>query len=407
MTEYTKETLLIVDDEEGPRESLKIVFEERYHVLLARSGEEAVTVARQTPPHTVILDIRMAGMSGIEVLKSLKEIDPHTEVIMLTAYETLETARQALRYGARDYIGKPFNVKAMRTAVESAMEHRRLSLNIASSVGQLDSLQSDLEKLMMQEEMARTSSQIYAGVLHDINNPLTIIRGYVDLLMHRLAEMSRLTGNDLEEVRENMNTVAQQVRVCCSISNRHLELIRRESPEGQLVSVNLILQDLQDLIKVHPAVRESMVEITPLEEDTSVFIHSSELMQILLNLVTNSLQNSPASRKVTVQAALLPSLPSAAKFTNGPEERIINGEILDPKRSYVAVTIRDQGKGIPADIIEEVFEPYFTTRKEDNGTGLGLAIVSRLVTRNRGAIHLRTKVGEGSSFTVYLPRESE
>ncbi len=407
MTDQEKETLLIVDDEEGPRESLKIVFEERYRVLLANSGEEAVALARETPPHTVILDIRMAGMSGIEVLKALKEIDKNTEVIMLTAYETLETARQALRHGAHDYIGKPFNVKAMRTAVDNAMKSRRLSEDVAESVHRLDSLQADLENLMMQEEMARTSSQVYAGVLHDINNPLTIIRGYVDLLMHRLGEMSKLTGQELEEVRESMTTVAQQVRVCCSISNRHLELIRRDAPDGQLISVNLILQDLKELIKVHPAVKEAMVSIEHLQEDTSVFIHGSELMQILLNLVTNSLQSSSGAQKVTVDARKLDKLPEAQKFRDGPNERIINGDILDPKHAYVAISISDKGQGIPEDIIEDIFEPYFTTKKADKGTGLGLAIVSRLVKRNRGAVRLRTQPGNGCTFTVYLPQEAQ
>ena len=139
-----RETLLIVDDEEGPRESLKIVFEERYNVVIAKSGEEALAIARKTPVNAAVLDIRMSGMSGVEVLQGLKSIDRNIEVIMLTAYETLETARQALRLGARDYIGKPFNVKAMRTAVENAMEHRRIALSVKDSVRKLDSLQTDL-----------------------------------------------------------------------------------------------------------------------------------------------------------------------------------------------------------------------------------------------------------------------
>ncbi len=407
MSDNEGETLLIVDDEEGPRESLKIVFEERYDVIIAKSGEEALEIARKTTVNAAILDIRMAGMSGVEVLRGLKTIDRNIEVIMLTAYETLETARQALRLGARDYIGKPFNVRAMRTAVENAMEHRRIALSVRDSVRKLDTLQTDLENVMMREEMARTSTQVYAGVLHDINNPLTIIRGYVDILMHRLTEISNMAGNELEEFRENMNTVAQQVNVCCAISNRHLQMLRREKPEGQLISVNQILGDLEELIKVHPAVKKAVVRVTPLDQDVLVFIHSTELMQILLNLVTNSLQSSPIVQEVDVHACKYERLPEADHFSDGPEERVINADVLEPNRPYVGIVITDQGKGIPPDIINDVFEPYFTTKKEDQGTGLGLAIVSRLVKRNGGAIHLRTRLDEGTTFTIYLPEEED
>ena len=407
MTDPDRETLLIVDDEEGPRESLKIVFEERYHVILAKSGEEAIEVVKKTPVHAAVLDIRMAGITGIEVLKSLKELDEKIEVIMLTAYETLETARQALRYGASDYIGKPFNVKAMRTAVKKAMDRRRLAVNLSESAKRLDSLQSDLENLMMREEMARTSSQVYAGVLHDINNPLTIIRGYVDMLMHRLTKISSDVGDGFDGVLDNMNTIAQQVNVCCSISNRHLELIRRDSSEGQDISVNLILRDLEELIKVHPAVKAGMVRVEYLKADTSVFIHASELMQILLNLVTNALQSSSSSERVTVTPETIDRLPHGGTFSVGPGERIINKEVFDPGKPYILLTVSDKGKGISPDIISDVFEPYFTTKKEDKGTGLGLAIVARLVKRNRGAVHLRTRVGEGTSFTLYFPQEAQ
>ena len=97
-------TMLVVDDEEGPRLSLRMVFKNDFRVHTVENGDQAVEFARHNPVHVCILDIRMAGRSGIEVLRNLKEIDPHVEIIMLTAYETIETARQALRFGACDYL---------------------------------------------------------------------------------------------------------------------------------------------------------------------------------------------------------------------------------------------------------------------------------------------------------------
>src|SRR6476620_1328167 len=100
-------TLLICDDEEGPRQSLRIVFKNDYHVLVASDGLEAIMLARSNPVNVCVCDIMMLGMSGVEVLKELKQINPTIEVIMLTAFETIETARQALRFGASDYLNKP------------------------------------------------------------------------------------------------------------------------------------------------------------------------------------------------------------------------------------------------------------------------------------------------------------
>src|SRR5207247_10370400 len=105
-----KRTLLIVDDEEGPRQSLRIVFKDDYNILLAESGTMAIEMAKQHTVDAAVLDIRMSGMSGVELLGKLKEIDPTIEVLMLTAYETIETPRQALRLGACDSLYKPLHV---------------------------------------------------------------------------------------------------------------------------------------------------------------------------------------------------------------------------------------------------------------------------------------------------------
>jgi len=96
--------LLVVDDEEGPRESLNMIFCDDFDVTIATSGEEAIEFSTENPFDVVITDIRMRGMSGIDVLREVKKIDVHTEVIVLTAYETLDTARQAISFGASEYL---------------------------------------------------------------------------------------------------------------------------------------------------------------------------------------------------------------------------------------------------------------------------------------------------------------
>ena len=112
-------TLLIVDDEEGPRMSLRVIFKDNYDLLMAEDGPTAIELAQKHDIDVAILDIRMAGMSGIEVLERLRFVQPDIEAIMITAFETTDTIRQALRLRACDYINKPFDIATIRAAVNA------------------------------------------------------------------------------------------------------------------------------------------------------------------------------------------------------------------------------------------------------------------------------------------------
>ena len=125
--------LLIVDDEEGPRMSLRVIFKDKYDLLMAEDGPTAIELAQQNDVDVAILDIRMAGMSGIEVLERLRFVRPDIEAIMMTAFETTDTIRQALRLRACDYINKPFDLATIRSAVDQAMQRRLLESEIHSS----------------------------------------------------------------------------------------------------------------------------------------------------------------------------------------------------------------------------------------------------------------------------------
>jgi DNA-binding NtrC family response regulator len=118
--------LLIVDYEDGPRESLGIIFKHEYDLLMARDGPTAIEHAKQHDIDVVVTEINMAGMSGIELLERLKLLKPDIEVIMMTGLETTDTFRESLRLGACDFINKPFDIATIRSAVCKAMQRRRL-----------------------------------------------------------------------------------------------------------------------------------------------------------------------------------------------------------------------------------------------------------------------------------------
>jgi two-component system, sensor histidine kinase and response regulator len=248
-----RRTLLIVDDEEGPRQSLRVVFKEEYNLLMANDGARAIELAKQNRIDVAITDIRMVGMSGVELLEHLKAVDAGIEVIMLTAYETVDTLRLALRLGACDYLNKPFDISTMRKAVASAMERRSLGEEIRNNGQQLQELQKELQNQKMTEEITRTRGEIYASIIHDINGPLTVISGFIQLMSQRIGPGNRVEGEDLDFIKDRLRTITRQVTNCIEISRRYLSFLRQNSEENPPVGVNHILADLHQLLRVHPA----------------------------------------------------------------------------------------------------------------------------------------------------------
>ena len=125
-----KETILVVDDEFGPRESLRMILMSQYEVHTAASSEEALRFIRDNYVDLVLLDLNMPGRSGFSVLKAIKDSRSDIEVIVVTGYKSLENAKEAIRLGAEDFIPKPFNVPDIMAMVTRAMEKRRKNLEI-------------------------------------------------------------------------------------------------------------------------------------------------------------------------------------------------------------------------------------------------------------------------------------
>jgi signal transduction histidine kinase len=396
-------TLLVVDDEEGPRQSLRVVFKDEYNLLMASDGPTALALARSCPIDVAILDIRMAGMNGIEVLENLKKIDPTIEVVMMTAYETADTIRQALRLRACDYLNKPFDLSTMRQAVNTALERRRLARELRNNSGRLQELQTELQQQKLQEEITRTRGEIYASIIHDINGPLTIISGLIQIINQRIGEESGVEGEDLEMVKDRLKRITRQVTNCIDISRRYLSFLRQNPNENVRVWVNQILGDLGELLRVHPSTRNNQLLIHPLPEDVSVPVNGTDLIQILLNLTLNALQCTPGYHRVEINGQLLHQPLDLDQFHDGPEDRFILRETFRNTPPLLALSVQDNGPGISPEIMPRLFEPFLSKQFKTNGTGLGLCIVHRLLKEAHGALQAHSQVGQGSVFTVYLP----
>jgi len=396
-------TLLIVDDEEGPRMSLKLIFKENYDLLMADDGPTAIELAQQNDIDVAILDIRMAGMSGIEVLERLRFVQPNIEAIMITAFETTDTMRQALRLRACDYINKPFDLATIRSAVNQAMQRRVLESEIHNSAEKVRELLTELQNQRVEEQIAKTRGDIYASIIHDINGPLTVSFGFVQLLNKKLNQNIHLEVEDLEFIRERLRSVERQMSNCIEIQRRYLGFLRRQSSDTTSVGVNQLLRDLEQLVRVHPSLQENEFSIVPLAGEIGVKVNGTDIIQILLNLAVNAFQCSTVPHRVEVGGEVLVAPLDLTQFKDGPNDRLLNVESMENTAPLVKLWVRDTGPGIRAEVLPKIFDPYFTTKGPRQGTGLGLNIVQRLIKEGNGALHVHTKTNEGTTFTIYLP----
>ena len=399
-------TILVVDDEEGPRLSAKMTLKDNYDIVMASDGPSAVSIVQNQKIDVAVLDIRMPGMSGVDVLERIKFLDPTIEAVMITAFETTDTIRQSLKLRACDYLNKPYEVSALRSAVANAMQRRTLDTEILNNNEKLQQLFNELQNEKVEGQMAQARGDIYASIIHDINGPLTVISGFLQLINHRISSEEKLNDEGLVFVKDKLRTMTRQVTNCIEISRRYLSFLRKQPGEYARVGVNQLLSDLDHLMRVHPSQQNNEFDIQPLTQDIAVKLNGTDVIQMLLNLAVNAFQASPHPHRVQVTGESLNAPLDLSVFKDAPGERLMNVENFQNVAPLVRLTVSDNGSGIPPEVLPKIFQAYFTTKDARVGTGLGLNIVQRLVKESGGALHVKTAPGEGTAFSVYLPGAS-
>src|SRR5437868_9715140 len=205
--------VLVIDDEMGPRESLRMLLKPNYQVHTADCVEAGINLLKEKQPDTIVMDIRMPGVSGIEGLRQIREIDPNLSVVMLTGFGALETAKEALRLGANDYISKPFDAREMREVIGRNVERTRIHRSGVNAASEIKELNNRLLKEIAQKERLASLGQASAEFVHDLGNPLTIVWGYVQLLAKKLEQSEKEDGATNQTAKE-LQIIEQSVRHC-------------------------------------------------------------------------------------------------------------------------------------------------------------------------------------------------
>ena len=348
-----------------------MVFKDVFRVLLASSGDEGLSLLRRETVHAVILDLKMEGKTGLETLEQMRRGGCRVPVIILTGYGTIDAVKQAMHLGAIEFLSKPFDLADIDRLVRSAVERRKLEIEAEMLAGRLSTLNSELQERLERTERLALIGRISAEILHEINNPLTVIHGYAQLLLDELES----GGREPAERGKYLAAIGKEVARCQAISRLFLSLSRN-------------------------GIRRRPVDVNAEVEKTASFFRES----LAAGRVEFILSLDPAVPKIRGDADLihqaLVNLILNAVDAMGKEGRIEMRTA--PHEHGLSLTVADSGPGIAPESMARVFEPFFTT-KEGSGTGLGLAITREIITRHGGEISVASEPGIGSVFTVMLP----
>ena len=279
-------------------------------------------------------------------------------------------------------------MRLYQTAARRAHDLSRANKQLESEISERERAQ---EALKLSEEQLRQSQKMEAvgrlagGIAHDFNNLLTAIGGYSDFL---LADIDR-TDPRRDDVRE----IKKAATRAGALTAQLLAFSRRQIRQPRLLDLNAVLTDLEKMLR-RVIGEDVRIVWRPSERLGSVMADPSEIEQVMLNLVVNAGDAMPngGTVKVTTDTVTFEEGGCPARLSPG---------------KYIKLSVADTGMGMDAGTRARIFEPFFTTKEPGKGTGLGLSTVYAIVENVRGSIEVESAVGQGTTFTVYLPQHEE
>jgi len=371
----SQQVILLVDDN---AQNLKVLYETLvmtgHKLLVANSGQKALTILDDTPVDLILLDIMMPDMDGFEVCERFKaeEKNKDVPVIFLSALDDLDAKVRGFEVGAVDYITKPFQAPEVIARVRTHLRLRHLEWQQAL-VDARQQIEHQREQLAQVARLA-TLGEMAAGIAHEINQPLTAIANYASVSLRLLAkpsiDMALLSGTlqKLEAQTHRASSVVQRVRNFA------------RQPVGSVLEL-----DIPDLVRntvifaeveIHRLKGKLNVEIEP--GLPKLFSNPVQIQQVILNLIRNAME---ASLDAGIEAPV--------------NLRVRRMGIL------LQIVVEDSGPGLRADIAEKLFEPFNTSKKE--GMGVGLSLCQSLIQALGGRLSYRPNLPQGCRFIIELP----
>lgn len=362
------ERVLIIDDEQVLLEGCKQVLEEKgYVTATAENGDLGLQLIREWNPDLVLVDLKMPGKSGMEVLQEIEGTYPNLVKIVITGFSTVSLAVEAMKKGADDFIPKPFTDDELSMTVEKGLKKRRLIL--------------EREALMREQELIRRN--MISLVSHEMRAPLAATIQYLEVILGGMA------GDISQESKEMIERCVVRLREMLELFGRWLKLATYDPQKSAERFTEVPLTDMAakvlEMRKPEAQEKKIRLSLEAPQELPPVMGSRGALEEVLDNLIANAIKYNKQGGWVKVR--LLEQ----------------NQEIL--------VEVADNGMGIPHEHLPRIFDEFYRVDGRRNapikGAGLGLAIVKKLVETHGGGIVAESRLGEGTLFRISLPKSQK
>ncbi|MGD2157118.1 MAG: response regulator [Anaerolineales bacterium] len=359
--------LLIIDDEEIVIDSCtRILARGDYDIQTAENGEQGLEILKDFRPDLAFVDLKMPGISGFEVIEKIQEMDPTIVVIVITGFATVNSAVDAMKKGAYDFLPKPFTPDELRLITQRGLEKRKF---------ELETIALRREKEMLREHFA-------AIVSHELKSPISAVQQNLFVLADELSEkLSEEQQQRFERIQTRINDLVQLIHTWLRVISVDIKEIEKNFKP---TSINEVITKAVESVQTH-AIRKNIEIVTNVEEPIKM-VNGDEgtLVEALVNIIGNAVKYSRLNDQIEVEAKL-----------DGKE---------------IMISVRDTGVGIPKEDIPFIFDDFFISKSapiEERGSGLGLAITKRIIEAHIGTISVDSKLGKGSTFVIQLPTISE
>jgi len=369
--------ILVVDDEPLTLDSLTAILRRRFEVVTAAGGAEGLVALQSGFFHVVVSDYDMPGMNGAQFLRAARALAPETVRMLLSGRAGFDEAMQVINEGyIFRFLSKPCRSEAMIQALDEAVEQHRLR---TSDVMLLERRVAEISSQLMRAERLATLGNLATGVGHELANLATVFQGVVLGVKDAYEEKKLPDARDIHELDRLSEHLKQHAK-------HLLNLGRPRADVARTFDFGVMVGETLELLKVVGKIKRLEVSYEAPRDEALVKVSRMQLEQVLLNLIGNAadaLENNP----------------------NGIGKLVV--KVWSDAGKRVACSITDNGCGIPADKLAQIFEPYFTTKPVGKGTGLGLAVVKQIVEGYGSQIEVRSEIGVGTTFLFFLPQVAD
>ncbi|BBM82025.1 hybrid sensor histidine kinase/response regulator [Candidatus Uabimicrobium amorphum] len=371
MTSLNKANVLLVEDDVGlARLIQKQLQRMNYIVEIAFEGTKALSMVSEGSYDVLLVDQHIPEISGLKIVEKVAAKHP---TIMVTGTGNEKIAVAALKAGAVDYIVKDSSsafVDLLAMVIDRAVEKRRNAER-----------QRQLELQVHHAQKLKAVGTLAAGIAHDFNNLLVPILGLTRNVHQKLDAQS--------EEAHNLETVLKSAEKAKQLVNQMLLLSTKTPAKCEPCSVENIVGDM--LKELRPKMEKSIsLQCSFPESLPDVFVDELQIHQMLFDLCNNAYQALEESGKLHIHAE------------DVGEKDLVDHQGKTIHNHFLRIAIEDNGCGIPTNIFEHIFEPFYTT-KQPHGTGLGLPVALSIIEKHEGCIEICSKVGSGTTVFVYLP----